>query len=120
VIAEVRLNGRSLGTLWHRPFRVEISKALRTGSNTLEVDVSNLWVNRLIGDEQHPDDCEWTERHLSRWPDWLLSRKLRPQPARIAFTTWKHWNANDPLLPSGLLGPVSLRCAGLVPLSEME
>ena len=116
MIAEVRLNGKSLGILWHRPFRLEISKALRAGSNTLEVDVSNLWVNRLIGDEQQPADCEWTEKHLTRWPDWLTSGKPRPQPSRITFTTWKHWNANDPLLPSGLIGPVTLRPARLVAL----
>lgn len=114
VMAEVRLNQQSLGVLWHRPFRLEISKALRVGSNTLEVAVSNLWVNRLIGDEQQPADCEWTEKHLTRWPDWMSSGKPRPQPSRITFTTWKHWNADDPLLPSGLLGPVILHPARLV------
>jgi len=116
VIAEVRVNGQNLGLLWHRPFRLEISKALRAGSNTLEVDVSNLWVNRLVGDEQHPADCEWIENHLTRWPDWFTSGKPRPQPSRITFTTWKHWSAGNPLLPSGLLGPVFLRCTKLVPL----
>ena len=115
VMAEVRLNGKNLGILWHRPFRLEISKALRPGSNTLEVDVTNLWVNRLIGDEQQPADCEWTEKHLTRWPDWLINGTPRPSKDRITFTTWKHWNANDPLLPSGLIGPVTLRVARLVP-----
>ena len=116
VIAEVRLNKKSLGILWHGPFRIEVSKALRVGTNTLEVDVTNLWVNRLIGDERLPADCQWTEAHLRGWPDWLTSGKPRPVPARITFTTWKHWSADDPLLPSGLIGPVSLRCARLVPL----
>jgi len=116
VMAEVRVNGKNLGMLWHRPFRVEISKALRAGSNTLEIDVSNLWVNRLIGDEQLPDDCEWEGSYLKAWPEWLVKNRLRPQPSRITFTTWKHWNANDPLLPSGLLGPVTLRPARLVAL----
>jgi hypothetical protein len=116
VMAEVRLNGKNLGVLWHRPFRVEISKALHAGSNTLEVDVTNLWVNRLIGDEQQPADCEWTGKHLTRWPDWFTSGKPRPQPSRVTFATWKHWNANDPLLPSGLIGPVTLRAARLLAL----
>ena len=116
VIAEVRLNGKNLGVLWHRPFRLEVGKALRAGPNTLEVAVTNLWVNRLIGDEPHPADCEWTEQHLTRWPDWLTSGQPRPQPARVTFTTWKHWTASDPLLPSGLLGPVTLRPARLVAL----
>jgi hypothetical protein len=116
VMAEVRVNGKNLGVLWHRPFRVEISKALRADSNTLEIDVSNLWVNRLIGDEQLPDDCGWEGSYLKAWPEWLVKNRPRPQPSRITFTTWKHWNANDPLLPSGLLGPVTLRPARLVAL----
>ena len=116
VIAEVRLNGKDVGILWHAPFRVEVSKFLRPGANTLEVDVTNLWVNRLIGDEQYPDDCDWTDKHLTRWPDWLVKGKPRPSKQRISFTTWKHWKANDPLLPSGLIGPVTLHCARLVPV----
>lgn len=116
VIARVRLNGRDLGVLWHPPFRVEISAALQAGANTLEVEVTNLWINRLIGDEQQPDDCEWDGKALARWPDWLQSGKPRPSAKRIAFTTWKHWTAKDPLQPSGLLGPVTLRPARLAAL----
>jgi len=122
VIAEVRLNGNKLGILWHKPFEMEVGKALRSGSNTLEVDVTNLWINRLIGDEQHPADCryhdrdmDWfTDRSLVEWPDWLTSGKPRPVPARVTFTTWKHYNADDKLQPSGLIGPVTLRPARLV------
>lgn len=116
VMAEVRLNGEDLGVLWHPPFRVELGKALKPGANTLEVEVTNLWVNRLIGDEQHPDDCEWEEGALARWPGWFTDGKPRPSKERVTFTTWKHWTAEDPLLPSGLIGPVRLRPAALVPL----
>lgn len=116
VIARARLNGRNLGVLWHPPFRVEISDALQAGANTLEVEVTNLWINRLIGDEQQPDDCEWDGKALARWPDWLQSEKPRPSNKRIAFTTWKHWTAADPLLPSGLLGPVVLQSAKRIPV----
>lgn len=119
VMAEVRLNQQNLGILWHHPFRIEVSKALRPGSNTLEIDVTNLWVNRIIGDERYPADCEWTGAFLTRWPDWLTSGQSRPVPSRITFTTWKHWSANDPLLPSGLLGPVTLRCARLAGPKEI-
>ena len=89
---------------------------LRLGTNTLEIDVTNLWVNRLIGDEQYPDDCEWNECFLARWPDWLINGKPRPVPSRVTFTTWKHWTAKDALLPSGLIGPVTLHCVRLVPV----
>ena len=124
VIAEVRVNGMDVGTLWHKPFKKEVSEALQSGSNTLEIDVTNLWINRLIGDEQYPNDCKYsdvdmgwyTNRALTAWPDWLSSGKERPVKERVTFTSWKHWDKDDKLQPSGLIGPVTLRCANLVPL----
>ena len=82
-LAEVLVNGKSLGIVWHAPYRVNITSALKPGSNELEVKVTNAWVNRLIGDEQ-------------------------PGATRITFADVKPYKANSPLLPSGLLGPVSL------------
>lgn len=84
--------------------------------------MTNLWINRLIGDEQHPADCryddtdmDWfTDRSLVEWPDWLTSGQPRPVPARVTFTTWNHYHADDKLHPSGLIGPVTLRPARLV------
>lgn len=108
VIAEVRLNGKELGVLWHPPFRVEVGDVIQKGENALEVKVSNLWINRLIGDAKLPEDCEWTEKHLTRWPDWLTQKKKRTS-GRQTFATWKHWSAEDQLVPSGLIGPVLLR-----------
>jgi len=117
VIAEVRLNGKELGVLWSNPKRIEVSEALTYGSNKLEIDVTNLWVNRLIGDEQYQEDCKWMEgKYLNQWPDWLNDFKQRPEPSRVTFTTWKHWNKDDELLPSGLIGPVTLRCAKIIPV----
>ncbi|MEI6499996.1 MAG: glycosyl hydrolase, partial [Armatimonadota bacterium] len=115
-IARVSLNGRDLGLLWRAPFRVDLTAAARPGPNRLEVQVTNLWVNRLIGDEQLPDDCEWTGRGpLAAWPQWLVEGKPRPGP-RIAFAVWKHWHKDDPLQESGLLGPVVLRAGETVTL----
>lgn len=51
-LAEVIVNGKSSGVLWKKPFRVNISGALKPGNNKLEIKVTNLWVNRLIGDAQ--------------------------------------------------------------------
>ena len=120
VIAEVRLNGTNLGILWQGPYRVDLTTVARAGANRLEVEVTNLWPNRLIGDEQLPADIEWAGLPLKRWPDWLLQGSPRPEAQRVTFTTWHHWRKDSPLLPSGLLGPVVLRPLAVIPVSAGE
>jgi len=115
VIASVRVNGKECGILWKPPYEAEVTAALKPGTNTLEVQVANLWPNRLIGDEQLPEDCKWKEQTpagapLAEWPPWLGPGPTRPT-SRIAFTTWKYWRKDSPLQPSGLLGPVTLSWA---------
>ncbi len=105
--AEPVLNGKPLGVLWKPPFRVELTGTARPGQNELSVRVTNRWPNRLIGDEQLPEDVEWAGIHLAAWPRWLLEGTPR-RSGRITFTTWHHWKKDDPLLESGLLGPVQL------------
>ncbi|MCE7064966.1 glycosyl hydrolase [Dyadobacter sp. CY326] len=83
-IAEVRVNGKSVGTVWKKPFRIDVTSALKAGANTIIVNVTNTWVNRLIGDAQPG-----------------VTKK-------ITFTTLPFYKADAPLLPSGLLGPVRL------------
>ena len=108
-LAEVSVNGKPLGILWKPPFRVNITDAAKPGKNKLEIKITNLWPNRLIGDEQLPEDCEWgSNLTLKRWPQWLLDGKPSPT-GRLTFTTWHHWKKDEALLPSGLLGPVTLR-----------
>jgi len=82
-IARVKLNGVDLGVLWCAPWRVEITQALRPGANELEIQVANLWANRLIGDAALPP-----EKRLAQ--------------TNVAFPR------DHPLLPSGLLGPVTV------------
>lgn len=82
-VAEVFVNGKSAGIAWKAPYRVEIGHLVHEGRNALEVRVANLWVNRLIGDQQ-------------------------PGAERFAFTTTPTFTAKAPLRPSGLIGPVSL------------
>jgi hypothetical protein len=105
-LATVVVNGEDLGVWWKPPFAADVTRALKIGTNVLEVRVTNLWVNRLIGDEQWPADCEWDGVKLARWPQWLLDGTPRPVSERLTFTTWKHYDRDSPLLPSGLLGPV--------------
>lgn len=122
-IAEIRLNGVHFNALWKPPFQTNVTGALHAGHNVLEIDLTNLWPNRLIGDEQQPDDCEWgpvrtfgyvdppaaVGRPLVRVPDWILESKPRPAEGRWAFTTFKFFSKDSALLESGLLGPVELR-----------
>jgi hypothetical protein len=108
-MARVRLNGRDVGVAWCAPWRVEITNAVRKGANLLEIEVANLWPNRLIGDEFQPPDADYgKDGNLLRWPDWLLKNEQRPSGGRYAFSTWRHFTKESALLPSGLLGPVRI------------
>jgi hypothetical protein len=107
--AEVTVNGKSFGVLWKEPFRIDITGAVKPGVNRLEIRVTNLWPNRLIGDEQKPPEVEWRGNTIARWPDWLWSGQPRPKSERYTFTTWRFWWKDSPLLESGLLGPVVVR-----------
>ena len=83
-IAEVIVNGKSLGIVWKTPFRVNVTNALKQGDNTLEIKVTNLWVNRLIGDQQPGIEEKFT------------------------YTTMAFYRPDSQLLSSGLLGPVRI------------
>jgi hypothetical protein len=83
-MARVRLNGQDLGIVWCAPWRVDITQAVKAQDNRLEIDVANLWPNRLIGDKSLPPD------------------------QRIGWTTFNPYRTHSPLLPSGLLGPLSI------------
>ncbi|MBR4755789.1 MAG: glycosyl hydrolase, partial [Bacteroidales bacterium] len=103
VMARVSLNGEDLGIVWTTPWRVEACGALKDGKNVLKVEVVNLWQNRLVGDELKSYDGP----QGGRWPQWLIEGNPRPSD-RYTFTTWRHYGADTPLLPSGLLGPVRI------------
>jgi len=108
-LAEVILNGHNLGILWKSPFRIDVTDWVKPGANTLEVRVTNLWANRLIGDEQKPPYLKWQPGGApAEWPDWLIDGGPVPDTGRFTFTTWHHYSKDSALLPSGLLGPVTL------------
>lgn len=83
-LADVTVNGKDLGIVWHAPYRVDATGALKPGDNEVTIKVTNAWVNRLIGDQQ-PDTTQ-----------------------KYTFTDIKPYRADSPLLPSGLLGPVQI------------
>jgi hypothetical protein len=82
-LAEVLVNGHSVGILWKAPYRIDVTDALKVGDNDLEIRVTNLWPNRMIGDKQ-------------------------PGASKITFATLDPYSADSPLLESGLLGPVRI------------
>jgi hypothetical protein len=116
VMARAKLNGKDLGILWKPPFVVDVTDVARPGANLLEVQVVNLWINRMIGDESLPEDSlRNVDGTLKEWPRWLIEGKSSPT-GRSTFTTWKLWRKGDALVPSGLLGPVRLLSAARVTL----
>lgn len=124
-LARVKVNGIDCGVAWHAPFRVRIGPALRAGRNSLEIQVTNTWANRLIGDESEAADATYSahinQRHfkdqagqplpvgrmLVEFPDWLIRGQPRPSK-RQTFCTWNYFTKDSPLMESGMLGPVRL------------
>ena len=96
--ARVKINGRSVGTLWSAPFQIAVGEWLRPGKNTLEVEVTNLAANRIADLDRR--GVKWKEFHEINF----VNRNYKPFDA----SKW-------PLQDSGLLGPVRL-----VPLKELR
>lgn len=111
VVARVRINGRDVGLLWKAPWRLDVTEAVHAGVNDLEVSVTDLWANRLIGDQHLPAENTYHQgetRGIERLPQWYRDGKPKPPGGRTTFVTWQFYNKDEPLLDSGLLGPVSL------------
>ena len=102
-LARIKLNGKDLGVVWTAPWRVRMTGIVREKGNMLEIEVANLWANRLIGDEKLPDDGIKD----GKWPGWLTNGLPRTS-GRYTFTTSRQYDAGSPLLPSGLTGPVTI------------
>lgn len=81
-IARVRINGHDAGTVWAKPLNLRVDEWLRPGKNTLEIEVTNLWPNRIIGDLQSGTQTHYTETNI------------------------RTYRSSSPLLPSGLIGDI--------------
>ncbi len=113
-LASVSINGKRVATLWHAPFEVDITEFIKPGENEIAIAVTNTWANRLIGDNTHPDDCEWGDamdaegRALRVFPEWLIAGKPRPSKQREAFSSWNYFNEKSALIDAGLLSEARL------------
>lgn len=87
-VSSVRFNNKDLGVLWCTPWRIDITDYVKETGNFVEIDVINLWANRVIGDWKLPKEQRFTRTH-----DVFRFDMLR---------------ASTPLTDAGLLGPVSI------------
>jgi hypothetical protein len=105
-IAEVTVNGKALGVLWLPPYRVEMSGAVRSGSNRLEIRVANLWANRLNADSLRPETERFTRSNLDRIQTDPTSDSSYGRVPR--GKTRPVYTEIPPLMRSGLFGPVQI------------
>ena len=121
-IVSLKINGRSQGTDWYPPYQFDITDQVVSGENKLEIEVTNNWANRLIGDEQEPADFEWGAdrddkgRAMKAFPDWFVRNQPRPSTGRKAFVLWYYYRKDSKLKPAGLIGPVQLQLREFVTL----
>ncbi|WP_340696500.1 glycosylhydrolase-like jelly roll fold domain-containing protein [Flavobacterium gyeonganense] len=121
-VATVTVNQKKVALIWKPPFSADITDYFKSGENELQVIVTNLWPNRMIGDKNEPEDCVWGPvrdfpyvqpapvigRNLQEIPEWVINKTRRPSKNRITFCTVDFFEKNTPLLESGLIGPVQI------------
>jgi len=93
-VAEVTLNGEKIGIVWAQPYRLDITDYLIAGNNVLEVEVANVWANRIIGDA------------LTEGKDYTFTNMKTTTIEGFGRERFS-WE-ETPLVKSGLLGPVNL------------
>lgn len=126
VLAGVTVNGKDLGVVWKEPYRVDITDVVHAGANQVSIAVSDLWVNRMIADAALPEegnyvDADWPigervtadgkkvpimARKITAFPDWYKAGRPKPPGGRVTFSPWTFFSKDEPLVDSGLLGPV--------------
>ena len=107
ISAELTVNGNYVGIKWMKPYKFDIYKYLKEGENTIELNITNEWTNRLIGDQRFPDTSGHSLKS-KRMPDWYINNEPMPETQRLTFDIGEFYNSEDSLLPAGLRGPVCL------------
>jgi len=96
-LAQVRLNGEDLGVVWTAPWKLELTGLLKFGKNALEIEVTNAWANRLIGDAALPPGQRITKSNLQY------------EQGKRTLRNFQGFASSDELQPSGLMGPVMIK-----------
>lgn len=130
-LAEVRVNDGNEFNIWHAPFVISgeiLDKALKPGVNKIEINITNTWKNRLIGDEQFEPDLVWGKerywgktwvgRPLVEYPEWFIKNEKRPSERRKTFVIWNYFTKDSELEKAGLWGPVGLTIQKKTQLKE--
>jgi hypothetical protein len=107
IVAKVIVNNKEVATLWKKPYSADIKPFVLKGKNVLTIELTNLWVNRLIGDE-HYHNTSGYDVNKPTMPEWYVQNKPMPPSKRLTFTTYSFYKKTDTLMPSGLLGPVKI------------
>lgn len=128
ILSGVAVNGKDLGVVWKEPYRFDITDAVHGGPNSISLAVTDLWSNRMIADAALPEegafeDTTWAigekvgpdgrktsimARRITAFPDWFKAGQPKPPGGRVTFSSWTFYSPDEPLLDSGLLGPVRL------------
>ncbi len=124
IVAEVKINGKPVAISWMPPFKLDITNFLIEGDNQLEIAITNQWSNSLIGDERYPpnDDGYKLEgfRPTGNMTEWYVNNESRPAGKRTTFTTAPFYKENDPLMSSGLVGPVHIEFSRVITYPNSE
>jgi hypothetical protein len=86
-LAEVFVNGQSAGVLWKPPFWVDITSQVKPGANALKIEVMNLWINRLVGDQDLPEEKRFTRTNIRRGEAWEIQPAGLLGPLRLLSST---------------------------------
>jgi hypothetical protein len=127
VIAKVLVNGKDIGVSWIAPHTLNVTDVLKEGENAIEIQVTNQWTNRLIGDEKLPNQTGYDVRRGSpgfgdsefrgkfkKMPKWYRNNEPLPEGPRKTFSVYGFQKPTDKLLPSGLLGPVTITTSKII------
>jgi hypothetical protein len=121
IAATVTINGQNAGTAWVAPYQLDVTEFVKAGDNQIQIEVANLWVNRLLADRKLPDTsgfkiARWQDP-ITKMPQWYTDNQPPPKSERITFVTQVFMSDDEARQSSGLIGPVAITPHQIVPVS---